>query len=56
MRWRKKGILYAVNSGTGRSAPSLLNTTAASDSGDVWDPQIIEDSGGTLRVVWHSTF
>jgi predicted outer membrane repeat protein len=47
-------IFYATNSGSGWSYPCLLNTNGTTDTGNDWDPQIIEDSGGTLYAVWES--
>jgi predicted outer membrane repeat protein len=47
-------IFYASNTGTGWSAPSLLNTNGTTDTRNDWDPQIIEDSSGTLHAVWES--
>ncbi len=47
-------IFYASNSGTGWSAPALLNTNGTTDSGLDQSPWIIEDSMGNLHAVWDS--
>jgi parallel beta-helix repeat protein/predicted outer membrane repeat protein len=47
-------ILFAVNSGSGWSAPELVNTNGTGDSSNDFHPQIVKDSSGTLHAVWHS--
>jgi len=48
-------ILFSVNSGSGWSAPELVNTDGTSDSSGEFNPQIIKDLSGTLHAVWHSS-
>jgi hypothetical protein len=47
-------IFYSANSGSGWSSPVLVNTNGVTDSDFDSDPQIMEDSGGTLHAVWQS--
>ncbi len=48
-------LFYATNSGSGWSAPTLLNTNGTTDTGGDYSPVIIERSNGDLVCVWHST-
>ncbi|MCJ7510413.1 MAG: glycoside hydrolase [Dehalococcoidia bacterium] len=54
--WEETDILVArsTNNGATWTAPAALNTNAATDSGDDWEPQVTTDGAGKWVAVWDS--
>ena len=47
-------VARSSNNGATWTAPAPLNTNAATDSGDDFDPQVTTDGAGNWVAVWHS--
>jgi hypothetical protein len=47
-------VSRSTNNGASWTAPAALNTNAASDAGDEYEPQVTSDGGGNWVAVWSS--
>jgi hypothetical protein len=47
-------VARSTDNGATWTAPAALNTNAATDSGNDWDPQVTTDGAGNWVAVWYS--